>query len=384
MKKSTGIFLRKIWQFPQGLAIVLFAFSLGMAGCKKDATSEILQGDDVVSKSSNSKGPDIMVQAGQSIQAAVDAAAPGAVIRIQPGTYAQALVVSKPNISIIGNGNVIIENPGDEENGIMVTDDADGFVLKNVTVQNFEENGVILIRVDDFLLSHVTTINNGEYGLFPLFCHKGMIDHCSATGHTDTGIYVGQSDGVCMEQNVAFGNTNGLEVENCTNILVEKNKAYDNVCGILVVILPGLIQKVSSDIEVSENHVYNNNHAILADPEDGFEGLIPSGSGILIVGSDNVTVEKNKISDNNFVGVATVSVLILGQLAGIPPDAFADIDPFADGVHVVRNNLSNNGTNPPALPLPGVDLLWDGTGSGNCWSDNKFSTSYPSPLPACN
>ncbi len=385
MKKSTRFFLRELISFPASLAVIFFVVIIFTAGCKKEAAQEIHQAEDVLSKSSNSKAADIIVQAGQSIQAAVNAAAPGAVIRIQPGTYREAIVVNTPNISIIGNGNVIIENPGDEENGIRVRDAADGFVLKNVTVQNFEENGVILIRVDDFVLSHVTTINNGEYGLFPLFCHKGMIDHCSATGHTDTGIYVGQSDGVCMEQNVAFGNVNGLEVENCTNTLVEKNHSYDNVCGILVVLLPGLTQKVSSDIIITGNHVVENNHVNFADPGGGFESFIPSGSGILVVGSDNVLVEKNNIRGNNFVGVATVSTLILGAIAGIPPEAFADIEPNSDGVRVIKNVLNKNGSAPPSgLPLPGVDLLWDGTGTGNCWSDNKFSTSYPTPLPTCN
>jgi hypothetical protein len=70
--------------------------------------------------------------------------------------------------------------PGDEDNGITVRSDGDGFVLKNVIVQNFEENGVFMIRADNFLLSHVDTKNNGEYGLFPLFCNGGLIEHCSA------------------------------------------------------------------------------------------------------------------------------------------------------------------------------------------------------------
>src|SRR6185436_16128792 len=95
----------------------------------------------------------------------------------------------------------------------------DGFVLKNVTVKNFEENGVFLIRVDNFLLSHVVAINDGEYGLFPVLCNGGVIEHCTATGHTDTGIYVGQSSNVEMSFNDAHGNVQGLEIENSSNIL---------------------------------------------------------------------------------------------------------------------------------------------------------------------
>lgn len=102
-------------------------------------------------------------------------------------------------------------------------DRGDGFVLKNITVQNFKENGVLLAHVDNFLLSHVATINVGAYGLFPVFCKNGVVEYCSATGHDDTGIYVGQSDSVAMQYNVVYGNVSGLEVENCRNVLVFKN-----------------------------------------------------------------------------------------------------------------------------------------------------------------
>jgi parallel beta-helix repeat protein len=233
-------------------------------------------------------------------------------------------------------------------------------------------------------LSHVVTINNGDYGLFPEFCKNGVVEHCSATGHNDVGIFIGQSENITLEHNVAFANVNGLEIQNSTDVTVSKNKSYDNVSGILVILLPGRNIKTSANILVSKNHVYDNNHINFAEP-GSLEAFLPVGSGILVVGVDNVTVEDNKINDNNFVGVATVSTLILGALAGLPPEAFADIEPNPDGAKIISNKLSNNGAAPPAgLPLPGVDLLWDGSGTNNCWKNNNYSTSYPSPLPACS
>lgn len=333
--------------------------------------------------------PDIYVKPGESIQAAVNAAGPGQTIFIKPGTYKEAILVTKKGIHLIGlkgshNEGVTIENPGTEENGITVRDNANGFVLKNVTVRDFEENGVFLIRVDNFLLDHVITIDNGEYGLFPLFCKNGLIENCSATGHSDTGIYIGQSSNVIMQNNKAYGNVNGFEVENSSDVVVSENESYDNVAGILVILLPGLTVKASSDILLKENYVHHNNHVNFAPPGGGFELFVPKGSGILIVGVDNATVKKNKITNNNFVGVAVVSTLVLGSLAGLPPEAFADIEPNADGAKVTGNVLVSNGSAPPpGLPLPGVDLLWDGTGLNNCWKNNEFSTSFPSGLPAC-
>ena len=367
--------------------LLAFAFTTAtvFTGCKRDFPLPCHDGD-----SFNGKDRGITVHKGGSIQAAVDAAAPGATIFIEAGTYNEAIVVNKSGIHLIGSTcfgseKVIIQNPGDEDNGITVQDGGDGFVLKNVTVQNFEENGVFLVRVDHFLLSHVVTMNNGEYGLFPVLCKYGVVEYCSATGHTDTGIYIGLSDSVAVRYNVAYGNVNGLEIENCSNVAVLKNHSYDNVSGILVVLLPGLSVKTSSNILVADNNFENNNHVNFADPAAGFEAFVPSGSGILLVGVDNVTIKNNKISNNNFTGIATVSTVILGALAGLPPETFADIEPNPDGAKIINNILVNNGTVPPAgLPLPGVDLLWDGNGTNNCWKNNNYSTSYPSPLPVCN
>ena len=382
------MFIKTKWVFA-----IIFSITTLMSGCKKEflpAGNDERSNEEIQTASSKSKAPDIIVHAGGSIQGAVDAANSGDIIQIEAGTYHEAIVVNKPGIQLIGqtgsaNERVIIENPGDEENGITVRSNGDGFVLKNVTIQNFEENGVFMIRADNFLLSHVDTKNNGEYGLFPLFCNGGLIEHCSATGHTDTGLYIGQSENITLEYNVAFANVNGLEIENCSNVTVSKNQSYDNVCGILVVLLPGLTTKTSTNILVSNNHVYGNNHINFAEPGGGFESFVPSGSGILVVGVDNVTVKDNNISDNNFVGIATVSTLLLGAIAGLPPEAFADIEPNPDGTKIISNVLINNGAAPPVgIPLPGVDLLWDGSGANNCWSNNHFSTAYPSSLPVCN
>ncbi len=369
--------------------LIALAFSIMtfFIGCKKDVTQIC---NELNYYKAKSKGKVVIVHKGSSIQAAVEAANNGEIILVEGGIYKEALTVNKAGIQIIGlscfnTEKVIIQNPGEEENGITVGDAGDGFVLRNVTIKDFKENGVFMNGADNYILSHVVTIHNGEYGLFPIFCKGGLIEYCSSTGHTDTGIYVGQSDGTVMENNIVFGNVNGLEIENSSNVRASNNKAFDNVCGLLVVLLPGLSTKTSSDIVVNNNKIYGNNHINFAGKEGGFEAFVPSGSGILVVGVDNVMVKNNDIKDNNFVGVATVSSLLLGTIAGLPPEAFADIEPNVDGAKITNNILTHNGAAPPVgLPLPGVDLLWDGEGINNCWSGNQFSSSYPSPLPVCN
>lgn len=379
---NRGIFLSKKTSL---LLATAFAIAALFTGCKKQSFAPCNNGD-----FAQGKTKPIIVKSGSSIQAAVDAAAPGAVILIEPGIYKGEIEITKAGIQLIGmncvaGDEVIIQNPGDEDCGIMVHKGGDGFVLKNVIVKDFTENGVYLDYIDGFLLSHVVTINNTEYGLYPVHCKNGVIEYCTASGSADTGIYVGQSESVVMQFNEAHGNVNGLEIENCTNTAAIKNHSYDNVAGLLIILLPGLPVKTASGILVSENNFENNNHINFGDPSEGFESLVPSGTGILNLGADNVTIKNNKISNNNFTGIASVSDLVLGALAGLPPEAFADIEPNPDNLSVIGNVLIHNGTAPPAgLPLPGVDLLWDGSGTNNCWKNNTYSSSYPSPLPMCN
>ena len=331
----------------------------------------------------------IVVQQGTSIQTAINAATAGTTIFIEPGTYKESISVNKPGIRLIGDNKhhqkIIILNPGTEEDGINVTPDGDGFELRNVTVEGFEDNGVLLTGVDNFVLDHVDAVNNAEYGLFPVHCNKGVIRFCTATGSSDTGIYVGQSSNINVQNNIAFGNVSGFEIENCTNVTASLNESYDNAAGFLVFLLPGLPVKTSTNITVFNNYIHDNNHVNFAPPGGGFETFIPRGAGMLLVGTDNTTIRNNIIQNNNFVGIATVSTLVLGGLAGLPPEAFADIEPNPDGVQIKHNTVTNNGsTPPPGLPLPGADLLWDGSGTDNCWKNNQFNTSFPASFPACN
>ena len=331
----------------------------------------------------------IVVSSGGSIQVAVDAARPGAVIQIEAGTYTEAVHVATPGLTLVGRRDkdghgVVIVNPGSAASGISVGPGSDGFALVNVTVRGFKENGVFLSGIHDFVLSHVTAQDNGAYGIFPTHSSRGVINRCRTSGHNDTGIYVGQDTDITVRRSVAFANVNGIEVENSERVRVIANDTYDNVVGILVVLLPGLDVKTSRHVLVSRNRVHGNNHPNFA-PTGDLASFVPTGSGILVVGADRVTVAKNTVTGNQFVGIGVASTLVLGQLAGLPPSAFQDIEPDPDFDRVLNNVVTGNGSVASPIPsLPAVDLLWVPAGTGNCWGGNTFGTSFPDPLPACS
>ncbi len=150
----------------------------------------------------------------------------------------------------------------------------------------------------------------------------------------------------------------------------------------LAVLLPGLNVKTSSNIVLTGSDVRDNNRPNAGAPGE-LESFVPAGSGILVVGADAVTVDHNTVTGNGFVGIGVASALVLGALAGLPPEAFGDIEPNPDGGRVISNTVRGNGGSPPPIPLPGADLFWDGSGTGTCWEKNDFGSSVPSPLPAC-
>jgi parallel beta-helix repeat protein len=324
----------------------------------------------------------IVVEPGQSIQAAVTAARPGSVIVIEPGTYAQAVHVARPDLTLVGGAGapVVLANPGSLQNGVTVTGAAARFTLENIAVQGFRSNGVLLQGVHGFHIRHVSASNDGDYGIFPVFCTHGLIEDCRASGHDDTGVYIGQSTDVTIRACVAFDNVNGFEVENSSQVRVLDNKAYGNTAGVLIDLLPQLPVKTATAIVAAGNFVHDNNRPNTANPKD-IASAVPAGTGFLILGTRRTSLFRNTVVHNDFCGIALASTQLLTSFAGLPARDLAGIDPNPRDVSIHNNDVVHNGTHAPNALLPAADLLWDGSGKDNRWQANVFATSIPRRLP---
>jgi parallel beta-helix repeat protein len=330
---------------------------------------------------------------GNPLQTAITGAAAGSTILIEPGAYKEAITVDKANLTLIGlpgAGGVVIENPkaGSNADGILVTPHGSGFVLSNVTVRDFDEDGVLLAGLSGFRLSGVTAINNHDYGLFPVLSTHGIIEFSSASGSHDTGIYVGQSNDVILRDNIAHDNVNGFEVENSTGVQVDGNLAYGNTVGIFVDLLPpvdGITVTTSSHNTVAGNLVLNNNRANDADRTD-LAAAEASGVGILLVGGDHTTVRDNLVTGNNVGGIVLLSGLDLEALGALPSGSYsaAGIDPNPEHTLIADNIVLGNGLHPADPSLPHADLIASPDalmGKDNHWRGNIFQTSFPGELP---
>jgi parallel beta-helix repeat protein len=328
----------------------------------------------------------VTIGPGDSIQAAVDTAAPGTTIYLRPGTYYQSVVVNTPDMALVGLGRhkpVIIDPAGagdGADNGIRVNDAGDRFQARNLVLKDFDRNGIFAMRTDDFVFSGVDTIACGAYGLFPVRSEGGLIRDCTASGHTDAGIYVGSSTDITVRDCRAWANVVGIEVSNASNIEVRNNLVYDNTAGIGVLLLPGRSVTTAADIRLHGNVVIGNNRPNFGEPGD-LVSFVPSGLGIFVVGVDRVTIDRNVVIGNDLVGVGLASSLLFGPLTGLPPEAFDSIEPNCDGARVRNNLVVFNGLQASNPLVPSGDLVWDGTGTDNHWRSNIFLSSAPRQLP---
>jgi parallel beta-helix repeat protein len=196
--------------------------------------------------------------------------------------------------------------------GIKVTNST-GIVIRDISVQNTKGDGI-----KTQLVSNISFINakvawtgganekNGGYGIYPVQCANVLIDSCVATGASDAGIYVGQSQNIVVRNSRAFENVAGIEIENSLHADVHDNEAYNNTGGILVFDLPDLIVKKGGHVRVFRNHVHHNNHINFA-PKGNIVGKVPLGTGIMILATKDVEIFENEIIDNITAGTAIIS-----------------------------------------------------------------------------
>ena len=324
----------------------------------------------------------IMVQPGESIQAAVDRARPGDTVEIPYGVYHERVAVDMSDITLRGVANEAGEWPvldGQEALSEAVIASGNNFTVGNLHVRNYTDNGVLVEGSQGVHFHDIVAENVGTYGVYPVRSSDVVIERVTVSGVDDAGIYAGQSENVIVRDSTAFGNVIGIELENTLGGEVYNNHLYGNSNGILIVLLPQLTSKISSGAKVYNNVVEDNNIANFA-PEGATARIVPPGSGILLIGADDNEVYGNTIRNNKTAGLAIFSLTGTGAFN----ENELDVGPLAENNYAHDNQYENNGYDPDPvvaeLGIPAGDILWDTTGANNRFNE-PGATSFPPLLP---
>ena len=268
----------------------------------------------------------VIVSPGESIQAAVDGAAPGTLIQLRPGTYNEGVVVRKSGITLQGAGitETILDGTGlTAENGIYV-EDASNVTIENLAVRGFTTNEILIgdrNRAGSGGSGHVVrgTLTSGgaEYGI-GVFQATGVRVEANDATLSLIGLYVGRmKDCQCvLADNDASGNLSlGILVAAVGNIVVERNVVADNNVGIFalqgepgIVIRDNEAHANSRGMEIGATDgvaIYGNtvaaNNRPSTEPADH-----PPGTGIALLGSSGARVSFNTITGHTDAGILAV------------------------------------------------------------------------------
>ncbi|UBU16538.1 right-handed parallel beta-helix repeat-containing protein [Nonomuraea gerenzanensis] len=319
-------------------------------------------------------------------------------------------ILGKRDLQIEGTGSgpldVVIDAEYRKLNAVRA-DRADGVYFRNLTAQRTTFNSLYVLETDGFVIDRVLTRWNDEYGFLTFASDHGLYTDCEAYGNGDGGLYPGSASNL----NEGRGHDvprYAIEIRRCKShdnalgysgtagdsVWVHDNEFYDNMVGATMDSLwpshPGLPQ---NHAKFENNQIYDNNRdyyhhtrdGTCAKPpaERGYErGVVcsqvgvPPGTGVIVAGGNYNVFRNNRVWGHRRAGF---------QLFGVP--AFIrgeeDLAKQADTSDFNRHEDNVFGVSPTGERRPnGLDVWWDGQGTGNCWQADAGASS-PVVLPVC-
>jgi hypothetical protein len=317
----------------------------------------------------------------RTIQRAVNAAGPGDTIRVRPGVYREAVTISgrkKRYLKLVGSprrpGRVVLDGRNRRQNGIFVNH-ADEVTVNGFKARNYRANGFFFTNLTGYTMTHLVAKKTGVYGLYAFNTIGGRMTHSEAYYVNDGAFYIGQTPPqdnpvqTIVRDVEGWGSPIGFSATNMRYVTITKSRFYNNAVGIVPNALDSEKYPPPEKNVITGNEIFWNNfnfhagHPPFKPRETGTAALVSVGTGILLVGGRGNVVEGNRIYGNFLGGVGALDGILLQE----NPDAIS-LDR-----NVVRDNAFGRG----GTDVNGRDLVYDGSGSDNCFSLAGVTSTFP-------
>jgi hypothetical protein len=313
----------------------------------------------------------------RTIQSAVNKAKAGDTVKVKSGTYREGVTVlgsSKRYLKLVGNpsdrSKVVLDGSRGKgvprQNGVRV-DGANNVTINGFTAKHYNGNGFYLVNVSGYHLNHLNATLVGVYGIYAFNSIGGVMENSEASYNSDSGFYIGQTPKQTTPErsivrNVkAFGNVLGFSGTNMRYVTITKSQWFNNGTGLAPNALDSEKYAPDEDNVITDNDIFwNNFNYYVGAPFKRRKSSVgsvpyPVGVGVIIFGGRRNQVTNNRIYGNYLTGFATLKQILLKQ---------------ADAADPVGNQVHDNQFGLGGADLNGRDLVYDGSGSDNCFGPN--------------
>ncbi|HUE47370.1 MAG TPA: nitrous oxide reductase family maturation protein NosD [Aestuariivirgaceae bacterium] len=330
----------------------------------------------VVAATGPARADEVLVSAGQSVQGAIEAAAPNAVVRLGPGLHEGPLVIDKP-LSLVGAADARLEGPG---TGSVITVNVSDVRIEGLDITG---SGIDLPAMDSAILVKRTAeraVISGNRLTGNLF---GVYLHGAASSLVENNVIVGRDDLRTAEAG------NGVSIWNAPGAQVVGNTISQGRDGIFVNVSKDNVfaDNTFTDLRFAIHYMYTNDSQVTGNRSQGnhvgwaimFSNNLEIRDNVSIDDRDHGlmlnTTNRSEITGNTVRGGGEKCLFMYNANQNVLAGNRFESCPI--GIHFTAgsegNVVTGNGfiANRTQVKYVGTRYLdWAHEGRGNYWSDN--------------